>query len=78
MQANVHMRAHKSVHARTLSEQFFMEIDYVGQPPLLCTAVTLTHGNRGDSFSHRVGPGVYFKPRSFTEQTSLLSTPEEG
>ncbi len=53
-----------TIHMHTLTEQFFMEIDYVGQPSLLCTALTLTHGNRGDSFPHRVvsgfilGPGV--------------------
>lgn len=62
MQVNTLAHPPKNIHMRTLSEQFFMEIDYVGQPPLLCTAVTLTHGNRGDSFPHTVGSGFILGP----------------
>lgn len=66
MHASKHTRAlahpPKNIHMHTLSAQFFMEIDYVGQPPLLCTAVTLTHGNRGDSFPHAIGSGFILGP----------------
>lgn len=65
MPVNTHTQLHadnKNMHGHTLSEQFFMEIDYVGQPPSLCTAVTLTHGNTGDSFPHKVGSGFILGP----------------
>lgn len=56
------MQVNKHMHAQTLGEQFFMQIGYVGQPPSLCTVVTLTHGNGGDSFSHGVGLGFILSP----------------
>lgn len=67
------MHARWNMHVRILSEQPFMEIDYVGQPPSPRAAVTLTHGNRGDSFPRCARSGSIFGHGSFAERTRSCS-----
>lgn len=71
---NVH--AAKNMHMHTFSEQFFMEIDYVGQAVLLCTWQWHWHMVT-EEIHFRTGlvQGL-FRPRSFMEQISTQPTPE--